>query len=162
MSRPSVIPTADQRLVEELYPRLRRFAAAAAPWDLDPDDLLQDALTRTLATGSLARLEHPAAYLRKTMLNLASSHNRRGAINRRAMATVAASSQSGVSDDYPSDLSILTALSPRARAILYLASVEGYRYDEIGELVGCTSTAARMSAMRARRQLRRAMTEPRT
>lgn len=28
------------RLVDELYPSLRRFAAVTAPYDLEPDDLL--------------------------------------------------------------------------------------------------------------------------
>ena len=35
-----------------LYPSLRRFAAVVAPAELEPDDLVHDALTRTLATGS--------------------------------------------------------------------------------------------------------------
>ena len=32
------------QIVDDLYPSLRRFAAVAAPSDLDPDDLLQEAM----------------------------------------------------------------------------------------------------------------------
>ncbi len=58
-------------------------------------------------------------------------------------------------DVYPSDLDILRKLTPRSRAVLYMVEVEGYTYAEVGQLLSCTETAARMRAMRARRQLRR-------
>lgn len=143
----------DESLVREQYPALRRFAAAAAPWGVDPDDLLQEALVRALARGSLSSLDHPAAYLRSVMVNLAVNHVRHGQVKRRALATLAASEPGSSSDSYPSDLAWLGELSPRARAVLYLAEVEGYRYREIGRLMGCTAVAARMAAMRGRRAL---------
>lgn len=58
-----------------------------------------------------------------------------------------------VVDAYPSDLDILQELSPRARAILYLSAVDGYRYSEIADMLGCNETAARMGGMRARNRL---------
>ena len=36
-------------MVLALYPALRRFAAMTAPLEMDPDDLVQDALAATLA-----------------------------------------------------------------------------------------------------------------
>lgn len=149
-----IVSEADQLLVEALYPKLRRFAAATAPWDIEPDDLLQEALTRVIGRGSLSDLDHPAAYLRKTMINLASNHKRHGALRRQALVQFAASEQIQTSDSYPSDLADLSGLAPRTRAILYLAEVESHSYDEIGQLMGCSPTAARMAAMRGRRQLR--------
>jgi RNA polymerase sigma-70 factor (ECF subfamily) len=148
------VSAADRLLMEELYPMLHRFAAATAPWDVEADDLLQDALTRVIARGPLSSLDHPAAYLRKTMTNLAMNHYRHGGVRRRAMARVVASDATLASDSYPSDLADLAALPPRTRAILYLAEVDGYTYDEIGTLVGCSATAARMAAMRGRRSLK--------
>ena len=47
-------------------------------------------------------------------------------------------------------------LSPRPapeRAVLYLTEVEGYRYAEVGEMLGCSEAAARKRAMRGRRRL---------
>lgn len=156
--RRDLVSEANRLLVEELYPKLRRFAAAAAPWDVDPDDLLQDALTRVIAQGSLDHLDHPAAYLRKTMLNLASNHYRHGAARRRALVRIAASEPIRVTDSYPSDLADLDGLAPRTRTILYLAEVEGLSFTEIGRLVACSPTAARMAAMRGRRKLRSKLT----
>ena len=153
----SSISVADRSLVEELYPKLRRFAAAVAPWDVEPDDLLQDALTRTIARGPLSELDEPAAYLRKVMINLISNHYRHGAVRRQALARVAASDSLATHDAYPSDLADLDGLPPKTRAVLYLAEVEGFSYDEIGRLMKCSPTAARMAAMRGRRQLSAAL-----
>jgi hypothetical protein len=47
---------AEWAVVDDLYPTLRRFAAVAAPSDLDPDDLLQDAFTRVLQRRALTEL----------------------------------------------------------------------------------------------------------
>jgi len=38
----------DNDLIEEIYPALHRFAAVVAPRGDDPDDLVQEALVRTL------------------------------------------------------------------------------------------------------------------
>lgn len=65
------------RVVDELYPSLRRFAAVTAPFDLDPDDLLQEALVKVLGRRALSDLDHPAAYLQRTMINLAASRSLR-------------------------------------------------------------------------------------
>jgi RNA polymerase sigma-70 factor (ECF subfamily) len=54
-------------------------------------------------------------------------------------------------------LAELLRLPPSARAVLYLAEVEGYRYDEIAQMLGCTATTARKRASRARRHLRLAL-----
>lgn len=38
------------RIIDELYPSLRRFAAVTAPVDMEPDDLLQEALVKVLGS----------------------------------------------------------------------------------------------------------------
>ena len=78
-------------IVDEIYPPLRRFAAVVAPVDLEPDDLLQEALVSVLRSRRLSELDHPGAYLRKTVLNVAVSHNRRMGRRRRALTRFAAS-----------------------------------------------------------------------
>ncbi len=72
------------RIVDEIYPVLRRFAAMVAPYDLEPDDLLQEALVAVLRKRRLSELDHPAAYLRRTILSVAGGHNRR--MGRRRLA----------------------------------------------------------------------------
>ena len=142
------------RIIDELYPALRRFAAVTAPGDVDPDDLLQEALVRVLRTRSLSDLDHPVAYLRRTMVNLAASHSRRMGVRRRALHRVAASKSSSSLAEYPSDLADLYRLPPQQRAVLYLYEVERYRFEEIARMLGCSKAAAKKGASRARRQLR--------
>lgn len=131
---------------------MARFAAVVGPIEVDPDDLLQEAVARVLRRRRLTDLAEPGAYLRKTMVNLASNQRRSFAREWRALVRFVASAQP-VGDIYPSDLNELLGLSPRERAVLYLSEVEGYRYSEIGDLLGCSEAAARKRAMRARRHL---------
>ena len=144
----------DRRRVEEAYLPLRRFAAVVAPWEVDPDDLLQEAFVRTLQARPLTEIEDLRAYLRRAMLNLASNLRREMGSHRAALSRVAGSAPGDEADSYPSDLDGLRRLTPRARAIVFLAEIEGFPYDEIGQMLGCSTAAARMEAMRARRRLR--------
>lgn len=145
--------SAEWRTVEALYPSLRRFAAVVAPTDLEPDDLLQEALVSVLRRHSLSDLEHPAAYLRKTILNAARAHNRGRGRWRKAMTTHAASAIGARWPGYPSDLEELLRLPPRERAALYLHEVEGYRFVEIGRMIGCSESAAKKASSRGRKRL---------
>lgn len=63
------IGASDRRLFEDQYEGLRRFAAVTAPMDIEPDDLLQDALVRVLSRGPLSDRDNPVAYLRRTIVN---------------------------------------------------------------------------------------------
>lgn len=143
---------AQRQLVRELYTPLRRFAAVVGPREVEPDDLVQEAFYRVLRRGSLSDLDSPLAYLRATILNLASNHRR--SLGRRNRALGLLGSNESVDVPYPSDLGDLFSLSPEARAVLYLSDVEAYSFSEIGEIVGCSEATARKRASRARGVLR--------
>ena len=143
----------ESRIFADLYPGLRRFAAVVGPIESDPDDLLQEAVARVLRHHRLDELDHPGAYLRKAIVNLASNERRRFAIGRRAMAWYRAEGGLNPGDVYPSDLHDLLRIPATERAVLYLTEVEGYRYAEVGRLLGCSEAAARKRAMRGRRRL---------
>ena len=151
-------PIEESRIFSDCYPALRRFAAVVGPVECDPDDLLQEAVARVLRHHRLDELEQPLAYLRRTVLNLASNERRRFAIHRRAMNRLASSGRNR-NDDYPSDLGDLEHLSAAERAVLYLSEVDGYRYAEIGRMLGCSEAAARKRAMNGRRRLYAALSE---
>ncbi len=151
-------PAEESRIFEECYPALRRFAAVVGPIECDPDDLLQEAVARVLRKHRLDELDHPLAYLRRTIVNLASNERRRFAIHRRALSRMARDRRDQA-DDYPSDLDDLEHLSAPERAVLYLSEVDGYRYAEIGRMLGCSEAAARKRAMNGRRQLYAALAE---
>ena len=148
----------ESRIFTELYPSLRRFAAVVGPIECDPDDLLQEAVARTLRHHHLDELDHPGAYLRRAIVHLASNERRGFAIRRRALTRFAAGA-AAATDDYPSDLQDLRNVPPPERAALYLSEVEGYRYGEIADTLGCSEAAARKRAMRGRRRIADALTE---
>lgn len=148
------ISEADRQRFRTLYPALRRFAGVVSGPGIDPDDLLQEALVRVVKRGRLAEIEHPAAYLRRTMLNLISSQRSRFRTERDALARSGGTTPASMQDPYPSDLSDLLRLPIETRAVLFLAEVEGFRYDEIAEMLGCSASTARKRASRGRRLLR--------
>lgn len=137
----------------ELYPTLRRFAAVVADLDVDPDDLVQEALASTLRRHELHELDQPLAYLKRAIVHAASNHRRRSGRFRRLLPRVA--SQSTTTDSYPSDFAMLDALSTIDRAVVFLADVEGEPFDRIAKQLGITPAAARKRASRGRAQLRR-------
>jgi RNA polymerase sigma-70 factor (ECF subfamily) len=149
----------ERELIRELYPSLRRFAAVVGSADIDPDDLVQDALMRALRRGPLTDLNHPSAYLRRCICNLAKDTRRSLGRRRRAYVAMAATMSEGFVQTYPSDCAELLRLPPQARAVLYLQEVEGRRSAEISSLLGMSETAVRSVSSRARRRLRRFLSE---
>lgn len=152
-------PDGDAEHLRALYPHLRRLAAVAAPSDLDPDDLLQEALARVLARGGLADLDHPLAYLRQTIVHLASNHNRSRGRERRALDRMAGAdgATGGRVESYPSDLAELDLLEPVDRAAVYLADVERLPVADVAEAIGVSAVATRARLSRARRRVRAAI-----
>jgi len=142
----------DFEIFDELYPVLRRFAAVVADADMDPDDLVQDALVATLARYQLADLDQPQAYLKRAIVNRASNKRRRAGRLRRLLPRLG--DEDKTVDDYPSDLAVLDELDRLDRAVVFLADVEGLSHDVIAEQLGMSDTASRKRASRARSQLR--------
>jgi RNA polymerase sigma factor (sigma-70 family) len=143
---------ADDALFAALYPSLRRFAAVVRPPEVEADDLVQEALARTLAVRSLSDCDDPAAYLRTAIVRLASNHRR--SLSRRGRALARMANAESDAPSYPSDLDDLRRLSPPDRALLYLVAVEGRSYADAARVVGCTEHAARARSSRALKRLR--------
>jgi DNA-directed RNA polymerase specialized sigma24 family protein len=134
-----------------LYEPLRRFAAVIGRWDVDPDDLVQDAYAKVLRR-SQAEIRELGPYLRKTIANLASDGRRR---DRRAeLARHRLGDPVTITDDYPSDLEDLMRLPQKARALLYLVEIERQPIAVAADSVGMSGANARVVLMRARRRLR--------
>ena len=142
----------DDEVVAALYPELRRFAASVASDDVDPDDLVQEALANVLRAGSLEGLDNPGAYLRRAIVNLEHSHRRRWARWRERAPRLVATDRSEPA--YPSDLGLLQHLAPADRALLYLTAVEGLSYAAVVEVLGSSEQTLRARASKARRRLR--------
>jgi DNA-directed RNA polymerase specialized sigma24 family protein len=148
---------AASELFRTLYPSLRSFAAAIGSYEVEPDDLVQEALSRTLRRHRLEELDAPGPYLRTVILNLATSAGRRRASRLRAWTGPVG--PPGVIDAMPSDVAELDRLGPVDRAVLFLVHVEGYPHREVAEMLGITEQASRSRASRATARLRREITE---
>ena len=142
-----------ETLIRRIYPRLRRFAAVAGSPRSEPDDLVQEALLRTLRTRSLIDLDHPEAYLRRAILNIADNDRRTAARHDHSLTRFNGGNAPGATDSYPSDLADLTKLPAMSRAVLYMSVVEGATHAEIASALGITEPHSRMVATRARRAL---------
>ena len=134
------------------YSKLRAFAAVVAPADMEPDDLLHEALERVLRASRSRDIENLEAYVRRTIVTRATDFRRRRARWRR-VAALASSRDDRTVDVYPSDLQTLMLLDPSVRGLLYLVEVEGWLISDAAVLVGCSAQAARQRLSRARRQL---------
>lgn len=151
-SRPDL--ATDQDIFRQLYPALRRFASVAGSADMDPDDLVQDALVRVLAGGPLNRFDSPGAYLRRAILNAASNDRRHAGRRGRALERLRGGMVEAQPAPYPSDADDLDGLPAKVRALTYLRVVEGCSYDEIASMLDVSAASARMAVSRSLRMLR--------
>lgn len=155
---PEKLDEREQSLIAEIYPSLRRFASAVRPPGEDANDLVQEALLRAIRSkGSLVDLDNPSAYLRRTIVNLAKDLHRSETRRRNAWSKLGG--ESTEVPHYSWELEELRSVSPKARAALYLRIIEGWPYDEIATMLGCSQTSARVAASRGRRQLEAALAE---
>lgn len=141
----------DDSWFDALYPHLHRVACVVAPADVDPHDLVQDALVKYLRLEQPDMVRWPKAFLTTTIVNLASNQRRSWIRRRAAVARLGPPDHSR--SEFPSDLADLLHLPPRQRAALYLHHVDGLTYDDVADLVGCTAAAARKAAERGRARL---------
>lgn len=144
--------TGDEELFRRLYPELRRFAAVVGSCETDPDDLVQEAVVKTLRRGSLTRLDSPGGYLRRAIYTLAADSRRETARRRNAVALLARDQETNATGS--PELTELEGIGPLDRAILYLVDIEGYKLSEVAPLVGLSHVATRSRASRARHRLR--------
>jgi len=146
---------AETESLRELYEPLRRFAAVIGRFDVDPDDLVQNAYAKVLARnpGDIREL---GPYLRRMIVNLATDERRRSSRTNGLVQRIGATD--GEADSYPSDLEDLMRIPPKVRALLYLVEIEGQPVADAAELVGMSNSGARVALMRARRRLRTELT----
>lgn len=135
------------------FPRLQRFAGAIAPRDVDPGDLLHDAITKTIAAARRRSIESPSNYAHTAMVNIAKNHRRRWLLAQERLPL--ARSKQSTEDQRPSDIDYLLDLPARERAVLFLAVVEGLDHITIGRQLGCSPEASRKALSRGRERIRR-------
>jgi len=143
----------DAQVFATIYPALRRFAAAVTSLEVDPDDLVQEAVAKVLRRGPLGDLDDPLPYLRRAIVNLARSQHRDTSRRERILRS-APPPNGHVTDTYPSDFTDLSNLSVDQRAVLFLRFVEHRDTDDIAALLDLSPDAVRARSSRAIRALR--------
>src|SRR3954449_5405561 len=84
------------------YEPLRRFAAVIGRWDVEPDDLVQEAFAKVLVKRR-SEIRDLGPYLRRMVVNLATDERRR--VGRAATFASKLATDGAANDSYPSDLS---------------------------------------------------------
>ena len=138
---------------ELLYQRLLPFAVWVAPSGVDGIDVLQEAVTRTLARHpNLRGVRDPEAYLAWTVLTSWCSWARRAGREQ-----VHSFGEPPVTDEATFDdvARLLDVLAPRQRACLYLRFVEDLSVGEVAARLGCSEGTVKSQTSKALRSLRR-------
>lgn len=144
-------------VLEAAYPALRRFAAVVADKDLDPDDVLHDAILIALRSSRDRVLHAPEIYVRRAILGVVVAHRRTSARRRRIWQRTPERQSDQTDDGGYGMIDTLAALDPRDRAILYAVDVENASLKEYAFMIGSTHAAVRAHIIRARRRAARSM-----
>ncbi|GAB3428038.1 SigE family RNA polymerase sigma factor [Flindersiella endophytica] len=151
--------TAFRQFVETRWQALVRTAYLLVGDHGHAEDLVQVALVRTHRNWHrIDRVDAPEVYVRKVLVNLASSHWRR--LWRRLehpsdrLPDQTAPDATGVTDQRAELWSALRALPPRMRAVLVLRYFEDLSEAQTAELLGCSLGSVKSQASRGLARLR--------
>jgi RNA polymerase sigma-70 factor (sigma-E family) len=144
------------------YSGLLRSAALILGRDRDhAEDLVQEALARVYVRWRSHGIEHPDAFVRKTMVNLALSRGRREVV-RQAFLRRQPPPESHLDpavDEASFVWAAVASLPTRQRAVIVMRYYEGLPYEEISRILGISAATARSQCLRARETLRRSLQE---
>lgn len=142
---------------EQTAPQLRGYLRRVTGDASTADDLLQESYLRLLRVPSAPTEEaHRKHYLFRIATNLLRDHFRAAKRQPAALPDATATEAAHPTRDLAlqSDLQqLLSELKPRERELLWLAYVEGYRHDEIAEMLSCRTASIRPMLFRARGKL---------
>lgn len=139
-------------------PRLLRFATVLCGGPDPAEDLLQDvAIKAHRRWANLRELEHPEAYLRRTIVNEYVSWRRKWARMVPSAELRDVISKRDFTDQQADRAELITELGRlprRQKAVLVLRYFEGLSDPEIADLLGCSASTVRSHASRALAALR--------
>jgi RNA polymerase sigma-70 factor (sigma-E family) len=146
-------------LVRAELPRMQRIARMLTGNADTADDVVADAIARTLPRWREGRVDVGAAYLRRVVVNLASRRwRRRSLARRRDHAAVdwlqPPSSFESVAAERDRTLRAVLRLPPRRRAVVVLRFYDDLPEAAIGEIMGISTGTVKSQLSRALEQLR--------
>src|ERR1700722_2049844 len=143
--------------VTAALPALLRFGHVLTGSRHEAEDLVQEALAKSMRRWHRDRPDQPLAYVRKVMVNTHLTRWRRwGSRVQLGDVPDAAAEDAGLqrSTDRDALRRALAAPPPGQRAVLVLRYLEDMADDEIADLLGCRPATVRSQAMRGLAALR--------
>jgi RNA polymerase sigma-70 factor, ECF subfamily len=124
----------------------------------EAEDITQDAFLRVLERWDrVAKMESPAGYLQRIVVNVFRSRVRRSALAVRRFVGVAPEQDAfGAAEDRQVIEGALASLTPRRRAALVLTEMLEYSAEEAGRLLGVRGSTVRALAFQAKRTIKEA------
>ncbi len=144
-----------------LMPALRRYSRSLARSDSDGEDLLQDCVERVLARRSQWRGVNLRAWAFTIMTNLYRNHHRRQTQHPEVELEDCLAAEETSADPIQGRRleRALDRLSAENRSVLMLVVIEGYRYQDVAEMLAIPIGTVMSRLSRSRRQLAEAMKE---
>jgi RNA polymerase sigma-70 factor (sigma-E family) len=142
-------------------PALLRFGHVLTGSPQEAEDLVQEALAKSLRRWRRVRADDPVAYMRRVMINTHITRWRRwGARVRLGDVPEAATDDAGLrrGEDWDALRRALALLPSRQRAVLVLRYLEDLPDTTIAALVGCSPSTVRSHAARGLAALRPLLT----
>jgi RNA polymerase sigma-70 factor (sigma-E family) len=159
---PSTAPNGDASFIEVVraeLPRIQRIARLLTGDSDAADDIVADAIARTLPRWREGGVDDGPAYLRRVVVNLSSRRWRRRALARRSdhaaitwLQTPAAFESSSAERDRT--LRAVLRLPPRRRAVVVLRFYDDLPESAIAGILGISTGTVKSQLSRALEQLR--------
>lgn len=142
-------------------PALRRYSRSLVRSDLDGEDLLQDCVEKVLARRAQRRGANLRAWAFTIMTNLYRSRHRHRSLHpevefEEVLGLVAEQENADPLERLRLKRA-LDRLSAENRSVLRLVVIEGYRYQDVADLMAIPIGTVMARLSRARRQLAEAM-----
>lgn len=153
-------PDDSVEVLRRLYPALLGTAYRLTPSPQEAEDLVQDALVRTLAQHpNLGTLAHPLGYTRTVLWRLAFARRRFRTIDvsEHLSSLVEQADARPPAEDLASLGEGLNQLGPRQRACIGLRFLYGFDDQAIADVLGCSLSTVRSQTTRGLARLREHM-----
>lgn len=147
--------------------RLLRFFSGKVGWEAAPD-LVQDAFTRVLRSGSFERLDNPSAYLTRTARNLLIDRARRRMLEQSVIFPMDERRDAPIAPEQTWQIEVadlrrvywqaLRAMPRRTRRIFFMHRLRGMTYSEIADQFGISDQGVEYHMMRALARCREVVT----
>lgn len=144
-----------------LMPALRRYSRSLVRSDPDGEDLLQDCVEKVLARRAQWRGVNLRAWAFTIMTNLSRNRHRHTALHPQVELDDNLGLQAETQESDPLERSrlerALNGLSAENRSVLMLVVIEGYRYQDVADMLAIPIGTVMSRLSRARHQLAEAM-----